>query len=121
MWLDHGFKFLQNLWSPPSDSSFNQSSLSFALNLHLCLADAGWAGWKLIGLPLVLRSTIKPGLQLMDSQGGELIHFVAALKRGRKLGPSSDIDPVWRRKIEVVVVDCLQSCDWKAETADDVC
>jgi U3 small nucleolar RNA-associated protein 20 len=121
MWLGHGLKFLQTLWKPPSDpSAFEKSSLSFALKLHLCLADAGWAGWKLIGLPLVFRSTVKPDLQLMDSHRRELISFVAALKRGRKLVPSADVDPVWRRKIEAVVLGCLKSCSRKAESVDEV-
>lgn len=61
MWLGHGLEFLQGLWTRPSDSvTFERSPLSFALKLHLCLADAGWAGWKPVGLPLILRSTIKP-------------------------------------------------------------
>jgi U3 small nucleolar RNA-associated protein 20 len=60
-------------------------------------------------------------LQLMDSHRGELISFVAALKRGKQLGSSADIDLVWRRKIEVVVLGCLKSCSWKAESEDEVC
>jgi len=92
MWLSHGFKFLLSLWNPPPDpSAFEQSSLSFALKLHLCLSDTGWAGWKLIGLPLVFRSTVRPDLRLVDNHREE---FLAALKRGRKLGPSADVDPV---------------------------
>lgn len=122
MWLGHGLKFLQDLWIPPPDSSaFEKSSLSFALKLHLCLSEAGWAGWKLIGLPLVIRSTIKPEMQLIDGHGGELLSFIAALKKGRKLGPCTEIDLVWRRKIEVVVLGCLKSHNWKAESASDVC
>lgn len=92
MWLSHGFKFLLSLWNPPPDpSAFEQSSLSFALKLHLCLSDTGWAGWKLIGLPLVFRSTVRPDLRLVDNHREE---FLAVLKRGRKLGPSADVDPV---------------------------
>lgn len=122
MWLGHGLKFLQNLWNPlPDSSAFEPSSLSFALKLQLCLSEAGWAGWKPIGLPLVFRSTIKPELQLIDCHGGELISFIAALKRGRKLGSCTEIDLVWRRKIEVVVLGCLKSYSWKAESVEDVC
>ena len=121
MWLSHGFKFLQSLWSPPSGSSgFERSLLSFALKLHLCLAEAGWAGWKLIGLPLVFRLSIKSDLQLIDNNRGELVSFAAALKRGRKLGTSVDIDTIWRRKMEVVVLGCLKSCTWKAESLNEV-
>ena len=120
MWLSHGVKHLQSLWYPAAGSStFQQSSLFFALKLHLCLADAGWAGWKLIGLPVVLRSTIKPELRLIDDHRCELISFVAALKRGRKMGP--EIDPIWKKKIEHVVLGCLKSGNWITGSGDEVC
>ena len=118
MWLSHGVKYLQSLWNPAA-GSFHQSSLSFALKLHLCLADAGWAGWKLIGLPVVFRSTIKPELGLIDGHRRELISFVAALKRGRKMGP--EVDPIWRRKVENVVLGCLNSGNWMTESGEEVC
>lgn len=87
---------------------FTQTSLSFTLKLHLCLADANWGGWKMIALPIVLRSTIRPETGLTDRYQRELISFLAALKREKKLGASGEADVVWKKKIESVVLGRLK-------------
>ncbi|KAF9524996.1 armadillo-type protein [Crepidotus variabilis] len=110
LWIGPGLKFLQNSWNqhPSAMEPFTQTSLSFTLKLHLCLADANWGGWKMIALPIVLRSTIRPETGLTDRYQQELISFLAALKREKKLGASGEADVVWKKKIESVVLGRLK-------------
>lgn len=120
-WLGPGLKFLQVIWNKPPNPSlpFDQSSLSFALKLHLCLADSGWGGWKLIALPLVIRSTIKAELRLMDLYQKRTITFLAALWARRKLRPPEEIDIVWSKKVEFIVLTRLVSGEWKTGVPED--
>ncbi|PPQ84329.1 hypothetical protein CVT26_011486, partial [Gymnopilus dilepis] len=92
LWLGPGLRFLQRVWSlTPSATShaasgsqeeeneenenkekerrrkeqeFESSPLSYTLTLHLCLADATFGGWKLVALPVLLKSIWKPELGL---------------------------------------------------------
>jgi len=121
-WIGPGLKFLQNLWNtspPPSESTpFAQTRLSFALKTYLCLGDTSWGGWKMIALPLVFKSTMKPEIGLIEHPR-ELIAFLAALKRGKKLGLPGEVDVVWKRKMEALVIERLKSGSWKHD--DGVC
>ncbi|KAH9485782.1 U3 small nucleolar RNA-associated protein 20 [Psilocybe cubensis] len=129
LWLGPGLKFLQRIWSTTAiegtDDShthvpFTQTQISFTLKFNLCLADAGWGGWKLIASPVLMKSVIKPELCLIDKEQRRLIAFLAALQRDKKLGAPSDIDVVWRRKIEGMVLDRLSTNEWKQGSSDDM-
>ncbi|KAF8957355.1 armadillo-type protein [Flammula alnicola] len=119
-----GLKFLQRTWnplSPASDSSvpFPQTQLSFTLKFHLCLADAGWGGWKLIALPVLFKSTLKPELKLMEFEQRRLISFLSALTRGKKLGNVGELDLAWKKKAEAVIAGRLKDGAWKEGSMDD--
>jgi hypothetical protein len=83
------------------------------MKLHLCLADAGWSGWKLVALPLIFKFTSWPELRLMERHQKELIAFLSALKRGRKLGSPTEADLVWKKKIETIILGRLTSAGWR--------
>lgn len=128
LWLGPGLKFLQRLWSLPATdqagdshqkSPFTQTQLSFTLKFNLCLADSGWGGWKLIATPVLLKSTIKPELGLVDKERRRLVAFLAALQRGKKLGAPADLDLAWRRKIEVIVLSRFSEGSWKEGPSED--
>lgn len=129
LWLGPGLKFLQRVWSPTAiegttDSQeqvpFTQTRLSFTLKFNLCLADAGWGGWKLVASPVLMKSVIKPELGLVDKEQRRLIAFLAALQREKKLAAPSDVDLVLRRKIESTVLERLANEKWKHGTSDDM-
>ncbi|KDR69878.1 hypothetical protein GALMADRAFT_255731 [Galerina marginata CBS 339.88] len=129
LWLGPGLKFLQRTWtSPPNPTAsgsvenlpFTQTQLSFTLKLHLCLADAGWGGWKLVAIPVLLKSMVKPELGLIDREQRRFVAFLAALQRGKKIGGPGELDMVWRKKIEGVVVGRLTDGKWKEGCADDI-
>ncbi len=115
LWLGLGLNFLRRIWNIPSDlqKKFTQTVSSFTMKLHLCLADAGWSGWKLVALPLVFKFTTLPELRLMERHRKELIAFLSVLKRGRKLGSPTDVDFVWKKKIETIILGRLKSAGWR--------
>lgn len=122
LWLGPGLKYLQRSWTlPPStaDDAFSGTPLSFALKLHLCLADVNWGGWKLIALPVLIKSTAKPDLGLVDREQRRLIAFLAALVRGGKLGTPAELDASWKTKVENVIIARLTSGAWKAGSTDE--
>lgn len=81
----------------------------FTLPFHACLAELSWGGWKLIALPLVLKHTLPLFTQIgQEKQDGQLSRFMlaffAALTRSKKLSPS-DVDIVWRERLEKCCLD----------------
>ncbi|CAA7260357.1 unnamed protein product [Cyclocybe aegerita] len=109
LWLGPGLKFLQSTWN-------SQISTSFALKLNLCLADSGWSGWKLIAQPLVMKAIVKADLCLLDR---ELVGFLGALRRAKKLGAPAEVDVVWKKKIETMVIGRLKSGHWRHGSLDE--
>ena len=106
LWLGPGLKFLQRIW--------NRAHIEFTLKLHLCLADAGWHGWKLVAVPVLFKSTLKPEIGLLEeAQHRVLVGFLATLMRGQKLGSVAELDLGWKRKIEGIVSARLTTGKWK--------
>lgn len=129
LWLGPGLKFLQHVWSPTAVEGtansqeivpFTETQLSFTLKFNLCLADAGWGGWKLVASPVLLKSMTKTELGLIDKEQRRLIAFLAALQREKKLAAPGDLDLVWRRKIQAVILQRLADGAWKEECSDDM-
>jgi len=123
LWLGPGLKFLQRIWATPTSSldeqsPFAQTQLSFTLKLHLCLADAGWGGWKLVAMPVLLKSLTKPEFGLMTHNQKHFIAFLAGLQKGSSLGSANDVDIVWRTKIETVVSAQLANDSWKVASTN---
>ncbi|KAJ3508085.1 hypothetical protein NLJ89_g5945 [Agrocybe chaxingu] len=110
LWLGPGLKFLQSTWNLHAPSFF-------AFKLNLCLADSGWTGWKLIAQPLVMKATVKPELLLSEK---ELIGFLGAVKRAKKLGAPVEVDVVWKKKIEAIAFERLESGHWQQGSSDAV-
>lgn len=122
LWLGPGLKYLQRSWtlSPSTvNEAFSQTPVSFALKLHLCLADVNWGGWKLIALPVLIKSTAKPDLGLLNREQRRLIAFLAALMRGGKLGTPAEVDVSWKKKVETVIVTRLTGGEWKGGSTDE--
>jgi U3 small nucleolar RNA-associated protein 20 len=59
--------------------------VTFALKFNGCLASSNWGGWKLVALPLLYRSVLKPEV---DSK--VLVDFLARLKKLGKIGGSGE-------------------------------
>ena len=59
--------------------------VTFALKFNGCLASSNWGGWKLVALPLLYRSVLKPEV---DSK--VLLDFLARLKKVEKVGCSGE-------------------------------
>ena len=70
--------------------------VTFALKFNGCLASSNWGGWKLVALPLLYRSVLKPEV---DSE--VLLCFLARLKRVGKVGGSGEkekeAEGVWKK------------------------
>lgn len=73
----------------------------------------------MIALPIVLRSSIRPELGLTDRFKKEFIWFFASLKREKKLGSPGEIDVVWKKKLETVVLARLKFGLLGKETSDE--
>ena len=58
---------------------------TFTLKFNGCLASSNWGGWKLVALPLLYRSVLKP-----DVDSKVLLDFLARLKRMGKVGGSGE-------------------------------
>ena len=63
-----------------------------SLDLMLCgvLAELGWGGWKLVGLPSLLSAT----RTLLESEPTLTLRLLASLQNTGKLG---EVDIVWKR------------------------
>ncbi|PPR05452.1 hypothetical protein CVT24_008221 [Panaeolus cyanescens] len=117
LWLGPGLKFLQQLWAGTLTSAitaeeFSTHPLAFTLKLNLCLSDSGWGGWKMVALPLVMRSTLRSDAGLAQYAPRQLLAFAASLKREKNITPS-DSDTVWRTKLETLAMERLQGGKWK--------
>ncbi|EGO26080.1 hypothetical protein SERLADRAFT_367707 [Serpula lacrymans var. lacrymans S7.9] len=89
-----------------------------SLGIRLCgiLSELGWGGWKLVGLPAVLKAT--PAL--LEHEPKLTIRLFTSLK---KQGKISDVDVVWRRCIEQWVVRRLEtweSEEWRVDDLSDI-
>lgn len=123
LWLGPALKFLQQSWagsvsSPVTAEEFSTHPLAFTLKLHLCLSDSGWGGWKMVALPLVMRSTLRSDAGLAQYAPRQLLAFAASLKREKNITPA-DSDTVWRTKLETLAMERLQGGKWKDGNAVD--
>ncbi|KAK7033108.1 DRIM domain-containing protein, partial [Favolaschia claudopus] len=95
-WMGKGRVILDIVWN----KTF-ATATTFAISLTGSLAELGWAGWRAIGLPLLLRTSSK----ILSAKDGDVrlqtrtLGLIAELSRTSKLG-SSDGDVVWRNCIE---------------------
>ncbi|CAK5281436.1 unnamed protein product [Mycena citricolor] len=94
-WMGKGREVFDGLWN-------SSTHVSFAISLTGVLAESGWAGWRAIGLPIVLRISAKV-LSYSDEESGTLKTDVAALLaelwRTKKITPS-DGDVVWKKTVQ---------------------
>ncbi|KAJ6608583.1 armadillo-type protein [Mycena sp. CBHHK59/15] len=101
-WMGKGREILDMVWSAGSidDTNVNGGVL-FGISLTGALADLGWAGWRPVGVPLLLRMTSK--ILMMKDGAEELqkkaVRLVASLWRTKKL-TGNDGDIVWRNCVE---------------------
>ena len=81
--------------------------VTFTLKFNGCLASSNWGGWKLVALPLLYRSILKPEV---DSK--VLLDFLARLKRVGKVGGSGEkekeAEGMWK-KVEGYAVARLKA------------
>ncbi|KAF7330551.1 DRIM domain-containing protein [Mycena venus] len=95
-WMGKGREVLDMVWNTSSETA-----VLFAISLTGSLAELGWAGWRAIGVPVLLRMSSK----IISAKDGseELqrrsVALIAELWRTKKLG-TSDGDVVWRNCIE---------------------
>ena len=91
-----GREVLDALWTATSDAA-----VLFAISLTGALAELGWAGWRAIGVPVLLRMSSKTIMSKDCSEELQqrTVWLVAELWRTKKLG-SGDGDVVWRNCIE---------------------
>ena len=93
--------------------------VTFTLKFNGCLASSNWGGWKLVALPLLYRSVLKPEV---DSR--VLLDFLARLKRvgmvGGNDGKEKEAEGMWK-KVEVYAVarltDLKERCDREMDDA----
>ncbi|KAJ7773254.1 hypothetical protein B0H16DRAFT_1304430, partial [Mycena metata] len=95
-WMGKGREVLDTVWTAGSDAA-----VLFAISLTGTLAELGWAGWRAIGIPVLLRAsskilTAKDGSEELQRK---VVGLIADLWRTNKLG-SNDGDVVWRNCIE---------------------
>ena len=77
------------------ESQESAISVTFTLKFNGCLASSNWGGWKLVALPLLYRSVLKP-----DVDPKILLDFLARLKRVGKVGSDEkgkEADGVWMK------------------------
>lgn len=108
MWLGPGLKFLQRTWRWNSGTAEEELMspqelkvlVTFTLKFNGCLAASNWGGWKLVALPLLYRSVLKP-----DVDSKVLLEFLARLKRVGKIGVEKEkAEGVWKKVEEYAVV-----------------
>ncbi|KAJ6513279.1 hypothetical protein C8R45DRAFT_857772 [Mycena sanguinolenta] len=95
-WMSHGRELLDTVWNAGSETA-----VLFAISLTGSLAELGWAGWRAIGVPVLLRMTCKIISAQDDAEDlrRRTVGLIAELWRTKKLG-TSDGDVVWRNCVE---------------------
>jgi U3 small nucleolar RNA-associated protein 20 len=114
LWVGAGHKYLQRAWGVHTDTPDESISLQFALKVNGCLAELGWGGWKLVGLPLALKMCVLP--RVLEGEPRMVLGLLAALRRGKKLSPG-DTDLVWRTKVEKWALGRLEA--WEVDQDQD--
>jgi U3 small nucleolar RNA-associated protein 20 len=86
-----------------------------SLGLMLCgvLAELGWGGWKLVGLPSLLSAT----RTLLESEPTLTLRLLASLQNTGKLG---EVDIVWKRGVDSWIQKRLSSWEISDEWIDDL-
>jgi len=86
-----------------------------SLGLMLCgvLAELGWGGWKLVGLPSLLSAT----RTLLESEPTLTLRLLASLQNTGKLG---EVDIVWKRSVDGWIQKRLSSWEISDEWIDDL-
>ncbi|KAG2158692.1 armadillo-type protein [Suillus bovinus] len=86
-----------------------------SLGLMLCgvLAELGWGGWKLVGLPALLKATPS----LLQAEPTLTLRLLASLQHSGKLG---EVDIVWKRSVDSWIQTCLSSWEISDESVDDL-
>ncbi|OAX32581.1 hypothetical protein K503DRAFT_870071, partial [Rhizopogon vinicolor AM-OR11-026] len=86
---------------------------SFGLMLCGVLAELGWGGWKLVGLPSLLTAT----RTLLESEPSLTLRLLASLKNTGKLG---EVDIVWKRSVDAWIQNRLSCWEISDESIDDL-
>ncbi|KAG1734522.1 armadillo-type protein [Suillus lakei] len=89
------------------------SAPSFGLMLCGVLAELGWGGWKLVGLPTLLKATPS----LLQAEPSLTLRLLASLQRSGKLG---EVDIVWKRSVDSWIQTHLSSWEISDESVDDL-
>ncbi|KAJ7637747.1 armadillo-type protein [Mycena polygramma] len=94
--MGKGREILDTVWANDSDTA-----VLYAISLTGALAELGWAGWRAIGVPVLLRMsskiiTAKAGVEELQRR---TVGLIADLWRTKKLS-AGDGDVVWRNCIE---------------------
>ncbi|KAJ6494813.1 hypothetical protein C8R47DRAFT_384388 [Mycena vitilis] len=95
-WMGKGREILDTVWTNDSDTA-----VLFAISVTGALAELGWAGWRAIGVPVLLRmsSKIIMAKDGVDELQRRTVGLIADLWRTKKLS-TGDGDVVWRNCIE---------------------
>ncbi|KAG1882502.1 armadillo-type protein [Suillus subluteus] len=86
---------------------------SFGLMLCGVLAELGWGGWKLVGLPALLKATPS----LLQAEPTLTLRLLASLQHSGKLG---EVDIVWKRSVDSWIQTRLSSWEISDESVDDL-
>ncbi|KAG1818154.1 armadillo-type protein [Suillus subaureus] len=86
---------------------------SFGLMLCGVLAELGWGGWKLVGLPALLKATSG----LLQAEPTLTLRLLASLQHSGKLG---EVDIVWRRSVDSWIQIYLSNWEISDESVDDL-
>ncbi|KAG1788657.1 armadillo-type protein [Suillus plorans] len=84
---------------------------SFGLMLCGVLAELGWGGWKLVGLPALLKATPT----LLQAEHTLTLRLLASLQHSGKLG---EVDIVWKRSVDRWIQTHLSSWEISDESVD---
>ncbi|KAG2048035.1 hypothetical protein BDR06DRAFT_943462 [Suillus hirtellus] len=84
---------------------------SFGLMLCGVLAELGWGGWKLVGLPALLKATPT----LLQAEHTLTLRLLAYLQHSGKLG---EVDIVWKRSVDRWIQTHLSSWEISDESVD---
>ncbi|KAG2102831.1 armadillo-type protein [Suillus discolor] len=84
---------------------------SFGLMLCGVLAELGWGGWKLVGLPALLKATPT----LLQAEHTLTLRLLASLQHSGKLG---EVDIVWKRSVDRWIQTHLSSWEISNESVD---